>query len=629
MRKTIYLTLLLFAASLTRVNAQEYHLGQVVDNPDGSRGVVFYLNEDGTDGWMVALHDVGYAVPWGLNDYVPNLNPVVTINDDILTTVFSDRDGYTNTMLIREHYESIGYTGQYAAKLVDFENGWYLPAAGQLKMLYVNAVFYEPALQSVGEVMGLNAYWSSTVQNNEKAWYVQFGAPYAMNAWAWNGYFSAMSRESPIDHYDRSFAVRAIRNLDFSPLPHIGQLQTPSVICDEGPIELVLPNLHNSDSHGWDIASDEAFTSPMAYTGQILDETYDGWYLRLWATNTEGTSYSNVVRISVHASSTSYTNVASCEPYTWNGQTYAESGVYQVTLVNHWGCDSIATLDLTVNHPNEYFIPYPVYACNSYEWGDMILTESGEYQQTFVNQNGCDSTVMMSLYVKQNVEHRFMDIGCGEYDWNGQVYTESGVYQQVLSAANGCDSIVTLYLTVKELAPVTQIEGESRIYYKDNGLYTYSIDPVPGCFGYYWSINNDWNIVSGADSNECTVNINHSGVATISVKVFTECGFIERTLFVNHDITPSVTLYPNPTHSDFNMVLAGMKGQAVIEIRNYLGQLVDRFRVDTEMDGLTIPYSLRGKAAGVYHISITNDYRVITKTLVKTDAVDHVGFGSW
>ena len=221
MKKKSILTLSLLLFATLGLNAQEYQLGQVVTNPDGSQGVVFYVNEDGTDGWMVALHDVGYAVPWGLNDNVPNLAPVVTNNEDFLTTVFSDRDGYTNTMLIREHYESIGYTGQYAAKLVDFENGWYLPAAGQLKMLYVNAIFYEPTLQSVGDIMGLNAYWSSTIQSNEKAWYVQFGAPYALNAWAWNSYFSAMNRESPVDHYDRNFAVRAAHRPSFRPCRYL------------------------------------------------------------------------------------------------------------------------------------------------------------------------------------------------------------------------------------------------------------------------------------------------------------------------------------------------------------------------------------------------------------------------
>jgi PKD repeat protein len=37
-----------------------------------------------------------------------------------------------------------------------------------------------------------------------------------------------------------------------------------------------------------------------------------------------------------------------CGSYTWNGQTFTESGVYPVSLSNAFGCDSIATLQLTI-----------------------------------------------------------------------------------------------------------------------------------------------------------------------------------------------------------------------------------------------------------------------------------------
>ena len=61
--KRIVITLLLISATVFGLNAQEYHLGQVITNPDGSKGVVFYLSPDGTSGWMVALHDAALSVP--------------------------------------------------------------------------------------------------------------------------------------------------------------------------------------------------------------------------------------------------------------------------------------------------------------------------------------------------------------------------------------------------------------------------------------------------------------------------------------------------------------------------------------------------------------------------------------
>ena len=567
MKKTLLLLLLSFTVSVISVNAQEYHLGQVVENPDGSLGVVFYLNEDGTNGWMVALHDASINCPWGPTGTISGINDITVTNSDYLTSIFLDFDGYDYTQRIREYCENNGYTNPYAAGLVDFENGWYLPSAGQLKWLYVNAIFYEPALQSVGEKMGLHGYWSSSLQSDEKAWYVQFGAPYPETSWASNGYFGAIARGNYYDEYGRSLAVRAVRDLDFSPIPAIGQLQTPNVICGTGPIELVLPHLNHIDSYGWEISADENFLTPTPYTGQYLDEIYDGWYLRLWAIAGDEMLYSNVVRISAHNASTSHQYVQSCEPYEWGGQILTQSGIYQQFLENQWGCDSIATLNLSIN---------------------------------------------------EIIEFQFMDIGCNEYDWNGQILTESGVYQQILPSANGCDSIVTLYLNVKHTPPVSEIDGETIIYYNENGEYTYSIEPVPGCFGYEWSINNHWQI--SPNGNECSVNINTANAGILKVKVYTECGFVERTITIHHDYQPSLVIYPNPTQSDFNMVLSGMKGKAIIEIHDYLGQLIDSFSLNTEVDGLTIPYSLQDKAAGIYFISVTNNFNVITKKLVKTAA---------
>ena len=68
MKKTILLLLFALTLSVVSMNAQEYYLGQMIENPDGSRGVVFYLNEDGTNGWMVALHDAStYPRAWSLS----------------------------------------------------------------------------------------------------------------------------------------------------------------------------------------------------------------------------------------------------------------------------------------------------------------------------------------------------------------------------------------------------------------------------------------------------------------------------------------------------------------------------------------------------------------------------------
>ncbi|MEI2747421.1 MAG: hypothetical protein V9E88_01510 [Ferruginibacter sp.] len=55
---------------------------------------------------------------------------------------------------------------------------------------------------------------------------------------------------------------------------------------------------------------------------------------------------------------TSTTDVTICTnqlPYSWNSQTYNAAGTFNVTLTSTSGCDSIATLNLTVNYSSDKY----------------------------------------------------------------------------------------------------------------------------------------------------------------------------------------------------------------------------------------------------------------------------------
>ncbi len=134
----------------------EFAIGNVITNPDGSQGVVFYLCPSGTEGWMVALNDISEGCPWGPTTNILGLQDV-PYNDPI---ALNDISGFRNTSLIRS---AQGIDNEYAASLVDYENGWYLPSVGQLRKLYSALPFIETALQNAGgTTLTDNLYWSST-----------------------------------------------------------------------------------------------------------------------------------------------------------------------------------------------------------------------------------------------------------------------------------------------------------------------------------------------------------------------------------------------------------------------------------------------------------------------------------
>ncbi|MEO6668269.1 MAG: Ig-like domain-containing protein, partial [Ferruginibacter sp.] len=61
---------------------------------------------------------------------------------------------------------------------------------------------------------------------------------------------------------------------------------------------------------------------------------------------------STTLAVTVNSTLTSSSSVVVCNnqlPYSWNGNSYPAAGTYSVTLTSSAGCDSIATLNLTVN----------------------------------------------------------------------------------------------------------------------------------------------------------------------------------------------------------------------------------------------------------------------------------------
>ena len=143
-------------------------MGEIVHNADGSTGVVFYQNAEGTEGWMVALEDASEGCQWGPQTNI-NAMPDMPYND---IRVMEDVSGYRNTDLIRK---VLGTNNEYAASVVDFDNGWYLPAAGQLRKLYAALPMIEESiLNAGGTLLTEDAYWSSSEYNTSDAFSPMF-----------------------------------------------------------------------------------------------------------------------------------------------------------------------------------------------------------------------------------------------------------------------------------------------------------------------------------------------------------------------------------------------------------------------------------------------------------------------
>ena len=83
-------------------------------------------------------------------------------------------------------------------------------------------------------------------------------------------------------------------------LPVINEdITAPAPICAGDVLDLTAPSVSDATSQAWQMSADGSFALIVAYEGQPLEASFDGWKIRFVASNAHGEVYSNVVSITV------------------------------------------------------------------------------------------------------------------------------------------------------------------------------------------------------------------------------------------------------------------------------------------------------------------------------------------
>ncbi len=240
----------------------------------------------------------------------------------------------------------------------------------------------------------------------------------------------------------------------------------------------------------------ESVTACDSYTWSANTTTYtaSGTYTAT-LTNVAGCDSTATLNLTINNSSSGSESVTACDSYTWsaNTTTYTASGTYTATLTNAAGCDSTATLNLTINNSSSG--SESVTACGSYTWSanTTTYTASGTYTATLTNAAGCDSTATLNLTINNATSGSENVTACGSYTWsaNATTYSASGTYTTTLTGSNGCDSVATLNLSIQSFttgtdvisacAPVTWIDGITYASSNNTATFTLVGGSVNGC----------------------------------------------------------------------------------------------------------------------------------------------------
>lgn len=276
--------------------------------------------------------------------------------------------------------------------------------------------------------------------------------------------------------------------------------------------------------------------------------------------------------------------VIACNSHTWsrNGQTYTSSGFYSDTLTAANGCDSISTIDLTIRPSTATTIVQT--ACDQYTWlqNGITYTTTGMYKDTILNSAGCDSVLTLDLTINSTVKDTNQVTACNSYTWfsNGQTYTSSGFYSDTLTAANGCDSIVTLNLTIDTVNLGITQNGFTLIANQAGASYQW-LDcsngniPVAGATSQSFDATANGDYAVEVILNSCT---DTSSCITVFDIGLTNLSGLEET----------ISIYPNPTRNSFVIELRGVAPNEHVQIYSLDGKLIKEQLIQSKRETIDV-----------------------------------------
>ena len=358
----------------------------------------------------------------------------------------------------------------------------------------------------------------------------------------------------------------------------------------------------NSPTTGTDIqtaCNSYTWIDGVTYTSSNNSATYS-------LTNAAGCDSVVTLNLTINSPTTGTDIQTACNSYTWiDGVTYTSSNNSATyTLTNAAGCDSVVTLNLTINSPTTGTDIQT--ACNSYTWIDGVTYTSSNNSATYTltNAAGCDSVVTLNLTINSPTTGTDIQTACNSYTWiDGVTYTSSNnSATYTLTNAAGCDSVVTLNLTIESI-------DDSVV------LSALTIYALPGYDSYQWyeCTSNGYMMMSNETNDSISITANGDYAVVINNN---NCSDTSDCVTVNNiglreETQATFRIYPNPTQGKVKVErdnFSSPTGTYQLQIVDSRGKVTQRSNVDFQNGFITI--NLENYPAGVYQITLINQHEV-------------------
>jgi hypothetical protein len=260
-------------------------------------------------------------------------------------------------------------------------------------------------------------------------------------------------------------------------------------------------------------------------------------------------------------------------------------------IIARW--DSCNINNYGLYQPRPKYSIHPI-VCDNYisPSGRYIWTSSGIYEDT-IHTGGCDSIITIDLTINKSKAVPISQTSCGSYISPSGKYTwiTSGTYTDTMTCISGCDSVIIIDLTVVSLdTSVTQSENE---------LFSSSSDSE-----YQWlDCNNNYSIIPGATQQNFVAESNGNYAVRLSRDGCFDtsaCYPVNLITFLKNDFGSPLKVYPNPTEGAVYVDLGENYNEVNARIKNISGQVLSANKYKTAN---RINFELTGNK-GIYILEI-------------------------
>ena len=363
------------------------------------------------------------------------------------------------------------------------------------------------------------------------------------------------------------------------------------------------------------------------------------------------------INLTVGFSTNSTINEMACGTYTSpsSNYTWTSSGTYQDTIPNFMGCDSVITINLTINSATTSNIN--AYACASYTSpsGNYTWTSPGTYQDIIPNAAGCDSIITVRLYIN-NTYVIINETRCDSYTSpsGNHTWTSSGTYKDTIPNAVDCDSVITINLTINTFTTATMSKTVCDGYvcpsgnyiWTTSGIYQDTLDNFMGCDSilsinltvnsvdtsvfkegsmlrsnesggtYQWIDCSDSSLISEATDQSYTASVDGDYAVIVTNNGCTDTSACYNVLAssAKSDFGKDFVVYPNPTSESVSVDLGSTHRLLTVSITDLNGRIVFK---NNYYNHQSLSFELKEYPVGIYFMKIVSEDKSIIIKLIK------------